>query len=246
MKKFIVTLVMATLLLPGNVLAAEKIKLAALGDFPPFQYREKSQMTGIDVDMAREVCKRLGIEPEFKVVPWKRALKIAKKGDVTGILTALHKEERTKFLYYTTEAIHTQKNVIMARKGSGLKVSSLDDLKSKTVGVVRGFSYGQEFDNYQGLKKRVCNNQEDLMRIMNMGRIDVAPGPEKPFLFNSRRFGLQDRFEVVYVITEHPAYTVFSKAIGEKGRVLAEKFDNILKQMKKEGIEQQIIDKYMK
>ncbi|RLC21707.1 MAG: hypothetical protein DRI57_01710, partial [Deltaproteobacteria bacterium] len=91
MKKFIVTLVMATLLLPGNVLAAEKIKLAALGDFPPFQYREKSQMTGIDVDMAREVCKRLGIEPEFKVVPWKRALKIAKKGDVTGILTALHK-----------------------------------------------------------------------------------------------------------------------------------------------------------
>ncbi len=246
MKKFIVTLVMATFLLPGNVLA-EKIRLAAMRDFPPFQYREGKQMTGIDVDMVREVCKRLGIEPEFKVVPWKRALKIAKKGDVTGILTALHKEERTKFLYYTTEAIHTQKNVIMARKGSGLmKVSSLDDLKSKTVGVVRGFSYGQEFDNYQGLKKTVCNNQEDMMRIMNIGRIDAALSPEKPFLFNSRRFGLQNRFEVVYVITEHPAYTVFSKAIGEKGRVLAEKFDNILKQMKKEGIEQQIIDKYMK
>lgn len=245
MKKLVVTLVMIVLFFPATALA-EKIKMACLKDFPPFQYWEKGQVTGIDADMVKEVCKRLEIEVEFRPVPWKRALKTAEKGDVTGILGALHKEERTKFLYYTTETIHTQKNVIMASKGSGIKVSSLDDLRDKTVGVIRGFSYGPKFDNYQGLRKKVCNNHEDLMRILNMGRIDVAPGSEKPFLFNSKNFGLQDRFEVVYVIAEHPVYTVFSKAIGEKGKVLAEKFDTMLKQIKKEGVDQQIIDKYIK
>jgi polar amino acid transport system substrate-binding protein len=225
---------------------AEKIVLTSMGDFPPYQYEEKGHATGIDADIVREVCKRLGIELELQIVPWKRGLRMVEEGDYSGLLTALHTEERSKFLYFTKETVHIQKNVIMARKGSGITVKGLEDLKGKTVGVVRAFSYGPEFDNFQGLIKEVCNEQKELIKLLDKERIDVAMAVEQPFLFLSKQLGLAGRFETVHVIIEFPVYTVFSKKLGEKGKALSEQFDTVLKQIKAEGLEQQIIDRYVK
>ena len=51
--------------------------------------------------------------------------------------------------------------------------------------------------------------------------------------------------EVVYVLNEVPGYIAISKkAMGEKGKTLAEKFAETLRQMKKEGIIEKIKSKY--
>jgi len=226
---------------------AEKIVLTAMEDFPPFQYKgENEQVTGIDADIVREVCKRLGIEVKFQPMPWKRALRMVEEGEFSGLLTALYTEERSKFLYFTKETTHIQKNVIMARKGSAITIKGIGDLKNKTVGVVRGFSYGDEFDKCQDIKKEVCNEQKDLIKILDKERIDLAMAVEQPFLFLSKQLGLSGHFEVVHVVTEFPAYTVFSKKLGDAGKSLAERFDKTLKEIKAEGLEQQIIDRYVK
>jgi hypothetical protein len=39
-------------------------------------------------------------------------------------------------------------------------------------------------------------------------------------------------------------YIAFSKIMGTKGRLLAEQFSNTLKQLKKEGLTEQIVRKY--
>ncbi|MDM8524411.1 transporter substrate-binding domain-containing protein [Desulfococcaceae bacterium HSG8] len=235
------------LLFPLNTLAEEKIVLDTLGDFPPFQYQDDNgKATGTDIDIAYEVCKRLGLELEFRIVPWARALKEAEAGKVAGIIAALLKEERTKFLYYTTEPIHIQKNAVMIRKGSEIKIAGFDDLKGKSIGVIRKFSYGKEFDDYQGLKKEVCNNLEEVIKILNKGHVDVAMGSEKPFMFTAKQMGFQDKFEAAHVFAQIPVYTVFSKKLGKRGESLAKEFDTAIKQIREEGLEQQIIDKYLK
>ncbi|MCP4346861.1 MAG: transporter substrate-binding domain-containing protein [Desulfobacterales bacterium] len=245
MKKLIITLIVTALLVPVVGSADEKIVLAVLDDFPPFQWKEKGQVVGIDADIIREVCRRLGIALEYKAVPWKRALESAKNGRMTGILTALYKEERTKFLYYTKETVHIQKNIVMIRKGSNIKINGFDDLKNRKVGVVRGFSYGSEFDSFKGLEKEVCNNQKDLVNILARERIDVAMGSEMPLMYNAKQLGFQNAIEIGYVITKYPTYTVFSKA-RENGKLLAQKFDTALREIKQEGMDQKIIDNYLK
>jgi len=246
MKKFFPLCFVFVFLFSINA-SAEKIVMAVMDDFTPFQYEENNQAVGIDADMIREACKRLGIELELKVMPWKRALVNAEKGRVSGMLTALYTKERAGFLYFTKEGVHTQKNIIMAKKGSGLKIKSLDDLKGKGIGVIRNFSYGPDFDNYQGLNKVVCDNQKEMIRILERGRIDLAVGSEKPFIFNSRQLKFHDRFEVAHVITEYQVFTVFSKkATGERGEQLAKDFDDVYRKIKKEGLDQKFIDKYLK
>ncbi len=232
------------LFLPLNALA-EKMVFGMLEDFPPYQYTEDRKPVGSDVDIAREVCKRLGIEPEFQVMPWKRVLKTAEDGNISAILSLLFKEERTSFLYYSKEPTHINRDSVIARKGS-IKVTGLDDLKGKTVGVLAGYSYGPDFDNYKELNKTFCNDQKELIRILNGGRIDVAVAAETPFIFNSGQMGFKDRFETVYVISENPTYTGFSKAaMGEKDRSWAEKFTQTLHQLKTEGMIEKMTDIYL-
>lgn len=245
MRKQIIISIIFILILPLNV-CAEKISLACLEDFRPFQWSEKGEVRGIDADIIREVCKRLNIDVEFQPVPWKRALLYAENGIASGILAALYKEERKKFLYYTTQPVHVQKNIIMGRKGSGITVKNFDDLKGKSVGVVRGFSYGPEFDKYEGLRKIVCGDHIELIGVLDKKRIDVAMGSYMPLMFNAVPLGIQNNLEVLHVITEYPVYTVFSRKLGEQGKLLVQRFDMVLKQIKDEGMEQKIIDKYIK
>jgi len=244
MKKFVASLVIIVLFLPVCV-KAEEIVITMLEDFPPYQYVENNQQTGIDIDIIREVCKNLDMKLKFEAVPWKRALKYAEDGNVSGLVSALKTEEREKFLYYTSEPVHIQKNVVIAGKESKIKISSLDDLKGKEVGVLAGFSYGPVIDSLQGLKKTVCNDQQEMIKILDRGRIDLALGSDGPFWFNCKKLGFKDHFEIVYVIAELPAYTAFSmKGSGEKGKVLAEKFSEEIRRLRESGWEKEVIEKY--
>lgn len=244
MKKILVSiLAMAIFFLPKEVLA-EKIVFATT-QVPPFVYKENGSWTGIDVDMIREICKQHGLEPEFKDLPWKRGLNDVEKGKVDGMFPLFRTEERIKFMYFPSEYIDTVKTVILVRKGSEIKINNLDELKDKKVATVAGFSYGPVFDNHAGLKKEECNDMETQARILHKGRVPAAVAPDLPFGFISRKLGFQDKFESVCIISEDHNYVGFSmKLPGEKGKSLAEKFGQSLRQLREKGIEEAILEKY--
>jgi len=245
MRKHFIIWIMFAVLLPAGA-SADEITLAVLGDFPPFQWEDAGEVTGIDADIIREVCRRLGIGLKFRVMPWKKALESAEDGDISGLAAALYSENRAEYLYYTRENVHIQKNIIMIRKDSDLLIRGFDDLRNIKTGVVRDFSYGPEFDNIRGLNKEVCENQKELVRMLAARRMDAAMGSEMPLMFNARQVGLQNELRVAHVVTEYPAYIVFSKALGAKGELLARKFDTVLSEIKKEGLDRKIMDSYIK
>jgi polar amino acid transport system substrate-binding protein len=245
MRKHFIIWIMFAVLLPAGA-SADEITLAVLGDFPPFQWEDAGEVTGIDADIIREVCRRLGIGLKFRVMPWKKALKSAEDADISGLAAALYTANRAEHLYYTRENVHIQKNVIMIRKDSDLSIRGFDDLRTIKTGVVRDFSYGPEFDNIRGLNKEVYGDQKELVRMLAARRIDAAMGSEMPLMFNARQVGIQNELEVAHVVTEYPAYIVFSKASGEKGELLARKFDTVLREIKKEGLDRKIMDSYIK
>jgi len=208
----IVTLAVVILLLPF-IASAEKIVFVTEDvDNPPSFYEENGQLVGTVTDCIREVCGRLGIVPEFGRFPWKRTLRNVRIGEADAIFPLFHNEERTEFLYYPNEPLGTVKMVIFARKGSGMKMTGVTDLKGKSVAVIAGYSYGNpEFDKYEGAKKVDCDTYADQLRILDRGRVDLAATDEDQFVFSAKKLGFGDKFERVYLISESPWYAAFSK-----------------------------------
>jgi eukaryotic-like serine/threonine-protein kinase len=53
-----------------RVKAAGKLVVAIADNYPPMEFQDNGKLTGFDHDLAKEVAKHLGVEAEFKIVPW--------------------------------------------------------------------------------------------------------------------------------------------------------------------------------
>ncbi len=243
MKKLLIALIVAGLLfLPAGALAEKLVFVTS--DWPPYIMSEHGKPSGLDVEIVQELCKHLGIESEIQVIPWKRAVKYAKEGKADAIFAIRHTEERAGFLYYPSEALNLERTVIFAQKGSGIKINKIDDLKGKLIGTVRGYVYGPEFDNYQGLKRKdECKDDRELMKLFAKGRVPLIATPDEGTVkYLCKKEGI--KAEVAYVLNETPSYIAFSKTLGEKGRAMAEKFGQMLLKLKKGGVIQKIESRY--
>jgi ABC-type amino acid transport substrate-binding protein len=163
------------------------------------------------------------------------------EGEADAVFSVKQTEERSKFLYYSSEPIGFERSVILALKGSGIKVNSLDDLKGSMVGTVRGYAPGLILEDYPGIKVVECNNEAHLGKMLAKGRFSLAVGFEINIKYFSKLAGID--VETIYVLEEGQSYIGFSKkAIKDKS--LPEKFGKILRTLKEGGVIRQIESKY--
>lgn len=247
MRKIVVFAVIGVLLAPICV-SAEKMIFVTGGMSPPYVYQKDGQLLGMDLDVITEFCKSNGIEPEFKVFPWKRALLYVREGEAGGVFSLFRTKEREKFMYYPSQPINSVKTCVWTKKESTLKISGLDDLKDRIIGVIDGHKYGPEFDSYKGLKKALCKDKNTLIKLLDRGRADVILDSEACFLFMKKELKAQGKvqgeFKQIHVIRENPIFVGFSKKLGKKGADLAEKFSRFFKELEAKGAIKEIRDKY--
>lgn len=212
---------------------AEKVSFATT-EFPPYVIVNGNALSGFYVDIARELCRRLGLQPDIQVLPWSRGLEYVKTGRVDGILMPVYTPERTAYMYFTEESSGRERISILTRRGSGIQAKSLDDLKGMMVGTVFGYSYGKEFDSYGDIRKDVSPDNYLLIRRLALGRYSLVASDEGVLKYLARKIGSVD-VDTVLVLYDNPAYIGFSMAIGPRGKTLAERFSNALRKMKQDG-----------
>jgi len=244
MKKLFYAIVFLSfiVLLPGNA-KAQKLTLV-YESYPPYVYSEGGKLMGTDVDIIREACKRIGCNPEFLDRPWKRAVEEVKAGQADGIFSLFKTDERTAFLYFPSESLSFEKNIIIAKKGKGIKAGKIDDLKGKSIGVVVDYSYGDAFDGYKNIKREVCKSNEELLKKLDGERMDVAIINELVFNNLVKKMGMKGKMEIIYQQSDDPLFIAFSMAKGEKAKKLAADFSRVLAEMRKKGDLKKIISKY--
>lgn len=245
--KSVITAMAAAILLMSSSAQSSEFWVAMLKDFPPHQYVEDGEIKGADVDIIREIGKRMNLDIKFVALPWKRVLLSAKKGSVSAVLAVLQNRDRAKFIRYPTVPIHMNRNSIVIRKGDPIHISSLDDLHGLKIGVTLGYSYGQEFDRIPGLIKTEVNGQKQLVRMLEIERIDAAIVIEAPFYYNAKQLGFQDRFETAYVFSETPAYTGLSiKGTDPNTDQIADDYARILRELIENGFVEETLRKYVR
>ena len=85
---------------------AEKL-VVATGPFPPYQYQEGGKQLGINADIAAEVFRQMGIEPEFRSSSFNRVLKYVETGEAGAFISLIYVKDLAEYMYYTSEPVNT-------------------------------------------------------------------------------------------------------------------------------------------
>lgn len=239
-------------------------------EFAPFEFIQDDEVVGIDIDIVKHIFSKMGITPEFKILPWTRAWMDVERGDADAVLTTSRKPSREPHVWYPKENMWVSEFVFFYNVNKKLPnftgYQSAKNNKLK-IGVVRGNSYHSSFweafpytDGSTEFKGDLNNEKKLNEQLSNI----------TTFKQNIRKLGA-NRIGLVIADKTYGTYTAklegLSKQISYYGKVLyskgypmpfvkhsdypdienvAKEFEEKLIQMKSNGEYQKIMDHWLK
>ncbi|MCR5189703.1 MAG: amino acid ABC transporter substrate-binding protein [Treponema sp.] len=146
--------------------------------FPPLGFRsDDNEIVGYDIDLAKEVAKRLGVEFKAQPIDWDAKEMELETGKIDCIWNGFTITEERKEALSFTEAYLNNDQVLVVRADSGIK--SLADMKGKTIGIQSGSSAQEAVDDNQAFSSSIGNtiNFKDNVTALNdldIGGVDAV------------------------------------------------------------------------
>lgn len=214
-------------------------------DYPPFNYEDTNgNLTGIDVDLAKEAFGRLGYEIEFKVIDWEKKKELVDAGKIDCIWGSFSIDGREKD-YKWTDAYMYSRQVVAVRKDSG--INSLADLAGKTVAVQSTTKPEEIFLTRKDPRipqvKEVFSlqNRELVYPYLSEGYADAIAAHETSII------QCMKDYELEYKIIEDPLQVVgLGVAFSKKDkRGLEKQLSETFEEMRRDGSMKRILGKYL-
>ena len=200
-------------------------------NYEPYNYIDESgENVGIDVDIAKEACRRLGITPVFKQITWDRKDSFLDSNETDDYRWA------GPYMY--------SRQVIVVRKDRG--INSFADLKGKRIAVQstskpEHIILSGEDDRIQGVSAVYSmSTMSELYASLRKGYIDAAAGHEVAI----KRF--VDTNPQQFIILDEILYKSELGVAFKKGRSddVPDMLNDILKQMMDDGTIKKIAESY--
>lgn len=121
-----------------DIKKAGVVRVGVEAAYRPFTFREKGEIVGYDVDLAKEIFAPLGVKVEFIDTAWAGVIPALYAGNFDVIMTSLTytKERVAKVGYSIPYAEATQEMLIRASDTGTIK--TLDGMSGKILGVKLG------------------------------------------------------------------------------------------------------------
>ncbi len=144
--------------------------------FPPMGFRdEDNEIVGVDIDLAAEVCKRMGVELVVQPIDWDSKELELTSGKIDCIWNGMTVTDDRVAAMFLTKPYLDNRQVIIVEEGS--KISQVSDLAGKTVGLQKGSSAREAFDAnaIASEVKDVVEYEDNVEAFLDLqaGRIDA-------------------------------------------------------------------------
>jgi polar amino acid transport system substrate-binding protein len=135
-----------------KVMSKGKFVLGLDDSFPPMGFRDaNNNIVGYDIDLAKEVCKRMGVTFVAQPIDWNAKEQELATGEIDCIWNGFTiTPERQKNLLFTPPYLKNAQVVVVNKSSPYQKLS---DLAGKVVGVQSGSSAEDALDNAADFKK---------------------------------------------------------------------------------------------
>ena len=214
--------------------------------YPPYMFElEGKKVEGLYPKLLSEIIRGTGFTADIVAVPWKRALLYGGAG--AGAVGGAYKNDKREKIYDYSAPLYEEKMVIFVNKGQQFEFKDLDDLSGKTIGVNRGWSYGQKFDAAREEKLFEVNVRADLsdnFKMLALGRIDCLILDQLSGESYIQHLGLGDTIVSLPVPFDlNNSHLIIPKELNMKE--FLNKFDASLAAMRENGLYDEILKQFI-
>ncbi|XAS68994.1 amino acid ABC transporter substrate-binding protein/permease [Micrococcaceae bacterium Sec5.7] len=228
---------------PSNV-SGKKFVIGTDTTFAPFEFRDGSgELTGIDMDIIREVAKSQGFEVEIKSLGFNAALQALSSNQVDGVIAGMSITEPRKLIYDFSEP-YFESGVQMAVAKGDAGIKGYEDLRGKTVTAKTG-SEGETFASsiagQYGFTVKALDQSATMYELVKSGNA-VAVFDDYPVL----AYGISQNNGLKSVTGKEQGGSYGFAVNKDQNPELLAAFNTGLAELKSNGQYQAILDKYLK
>jgi ABC-type amino acid transport substrate-binding protein len=220
--------------------APQVITVGTEGVYAPFTFTdEKGQLTGYDVEVVREIAKRVGLQVKFLPTPWDGMFLglEAKKFDLIANQIGKNPEREKKYLFSDDYLVSGAQIIVRGDRAGAFK--GLDSLAGLKVGTGIGSNYSKLLEewNAKGGKppidiKYTEGNITTVLQDIVARRLDATVNDRLTVGYNVKQLKLPLKIvgEPIALVPSH-----FVTRKDAEGEALVKKLDEGLAQLKKDG-----------
>lgn len=223
---------------------AGKLIMSTNASFPPYEMTtDNGGYEGIDVEIAGEIAKKLGLTLEIHDMDFDSALLAVQQGKSDIVMAGVSVTDERKLVMDFSNSYATGVQVVIVKEGSDV---TMDNLSEKMIGTQRGTTgyiyasdtpenggYGEDhveaYDNGATAVQALLNGQVDCVII------DSAPAQE----YVKANPGLT-------ILEGNWVEEQYAIGFGKNNTELVEAVNKALEELITDGTVQAIIDKYIK
>lgn len=214
--------------------AADPVVIGVDAENPPFMSSVAGKAAGLYPAIIAEAFQVAGLAAQIEAKPWKRCIADMDKGRA-GVGGIYKNEERLK-KYDFSDQIFVEKMAVFFNKANRVEFTSVASLLGKRVGVMRGWSYGDEFDkavkdgkitvedvnsDAQNFQKLAARRVEAVLAIDEAGAA-LLKGGKFPDVETSSNY-----------LFENPTFLAFNKSAKQADTLV--KFNKAIDDMRTSG-----------
>lgn len=182
------------------------------------------------IPLVKAVYNRIGLEPDFILVPSERAIYGTNIGSYDADLSRVEGSlDKYPNLIFTKEPIKVTKLYAFARKEARFSVKNIDDIKNHSVGIIRGSKLPEMFIAKKAIKAEVANSFSNLHSMFKLGRFEIALITDTQLLSHSEQMS-KIAVQIGPALQTSSSFHVLNK----RHENLIPKFDSALRKIKSE------------
>lgn len=209
------------------------------GTYPPFTFHDESgELTGFDVEIAREVAKRLGVEAKFQETQWDAMFEglNSKRFDMIANQVGIREDRQEK---YDFSKPYIESSAVVVVSKDNKDVTSFEDIKGLTSAQSLTSNY-RDIAEKNGAKIQGVEGLSQSIQLLEQGRVDVT---------------VNDKISILDYLKKQPNANVKIAAeaedAGQSGLMfrkgndkLVEEVNKALEEMKEDGTYKEISEKW--
>lgn len=215
---------------------SKKLIVGSDTNYKPFEFKEDGNVEGFDIDIAREIAKRMDKEMEIISITWDSTYQIPEDLKLDMIISAVPITDEKENLVDFSSPYFVMEYMLVTLSETDIKRKK--DLEGKTVGILES---GKKDLSEDYLFTYNIKDYKDIVIMFDDLRNKNVDG-----VLISRPIGVNmlPEYEGIYIVLEVVKSNKEFGIVFTKGSALKEEVDRILEEIKEDGTYDDIYDKW--
>jgi len=221
----------------------DNIRIGTSGGYFPFTYTEKDELKGFDIDVWREIGRRLDKEVEFKTAKFSGLFGMLDTGKIDTISNQITITDKRKEKYSFSDPYVYSGAQLFVPVGNPENIQTIEDLAGKKVAVQVGTNYEEVIRKAaEEVDFEIINyDSGNMIKDVEMGRADAFMMDKVSIIELIKKNNLQ--IELAGKPVEY-IENAFPFVVNSENKELIDEINGAMEEMRRDGTLEAISNKY--